>query len=94
MSATTSASSRISTRLDEKRVHKLEFLKKTTHLGTSEIVKRGIDLVYEQTREARPDSFALMQESGFIGAWEGEPDLSTRYKKDLTASLEAKHGDR
>ncbi len=30
----------------------------------------------------------------FLGAWEGEQDLSTRYKQDLTASLEAKYGGR
>lgn len=94
MPSSTPPSDRISTRLDETRAQKLEYLREATHLGISEIVKQGIDLMYEEARKRRPDSFAVMRDSGFIGAWEGEPDLSTRYKDELTASLGSKHGDR
>ena len=41
---------RVSARLDESRAAKLEYLKRTTGLSASELVRRGIDLVYEETR--------------------------------------------
>lgn len=87
-------SSRINARLDERHATKLEYLKRTTRLGVSDIVKRGIDLLYEDVRKEALDPLLALTESGFIGSGEGPGDLSERYKEELRDLLAAKHGDR
>jgi len=83
---------RISTRLDESRSKKLEFLRDATQLGTSEIVKRALDDYFDKVRTVRPAE--ALRRSGFIGCGEAESELSTRYKDELTEILKAKHGHR
>lgn len=86
---------RINARLDESRAAKLEFLQRATGLPVSDIVKRGIDLFYEEVQKgARRHPFEVMSETGFIGGAEGPADLSERYKEELREILAAKHGDR
>lgn len=85
---------RINARLDERHSAKLEYLKRTTRMGVSDIVKRGIDLVYEDVKKETRDPFEVLTETGFIGSAEGPSDLSGRYKDELRELLAAKHGDR
>lgn len=85
---------RINARLDEEHSMKLAFLKRTTRLGVSDIVKKGIDLLYDGEREQRRDPFEVLNETGFIGSGVGPSDLSERTKEELTDSLEAKFGPR
>lgn len=73
---------------------KLEYLKRATRLGVSDIVKRGIDLVYEDVRKEARDPVQVLTESGFIGSGEGPVELSERYKKELLDLLATKHGNR
>lgn len=94
MSETTESRSRVNARLDESHAAKLEYLKRTTRLGVSDIVKRGIDLLYEDVRKEARDPFEILTETGFIGSGEGPSDLSERYKEELRELLDAKHGDR
>jgi len=86
--------SRINARLDERHSAKLEYLKRTTRMGVSDIVKRGIDLLYEDVQKETRDPFEVLAETGFIGSAEGPSDLSARYKEELPGLLAAKHGDR
>lgn len=86
--------SRINARLDERHSAKLEYLKRTTRMGVSDIVKRGIDLVYEDIQKETRDPFEVLSQTGFIGSAEGPSDLSGRYKEELRKLLAAKHGDR
>lgn len=85
---------RINARLDTEHSMKLAFLKRTTRMGVSDIVKKGIDLLYEGEREQRRDPFDVLSETGFIGSGAGPSDLSERTKDELTDSLEAKVGPR
>lgn len=87
-------SARINARLDEAHADKLDYLKRATGLPVSDIVKRGIDLVYEETRQAARSPREVLAAAGFVGAAEGPAGLSTCYKEALSASLAAKHGDR
>lgn len=87
-------SSRINARLDARQATKLEYLKRTTHLGVSDLVKRGIDLLYDTVCKETRDPLRLLTESGFIGSGEGPSDLSERYKEELGEILATKHGDR
>lgn len=85
---------RISARLDEDRSHKLEYLTRATHEGTSEVVKRAIDAYYEQVKVARLPAADVFRRTGFVGCGEAEPELSEHYKDELDKGLEAKHDSR
>jgi hypothetical protein len=85
--ATSRHPSRINARLDDRHSAKLEYLKRTTGLGVSDIVKRGIDLVYEDVQKETRDPFEVLSEVGFIGSAEGPSDLSERYKDELRELL-------
>jgi hypothetical protein len=91
---TNSLLGRINARLDERHAAKLEYLRRTTRMGVSDIVKRGIDLVYEDVQKETRDPFEVLTETGFIGSAEGPIDLSERYREELRELLAAKHGDR
>ena len=95
MSPTSNArTTRINARLDEEHSMTLAFLKRTTQLGVSDIVKKGIDLLYEGEREQRRNPLDILSETGFLGSGAGPSDLSERTKDELTESLEAKFGPR
>jgi hypothetical protein len=84
---------RVNARLDDDRASKLEYLKRTTGRPVSDIVKRGIDLAYEEARRTAGSPHEVLTASGFVGSGEGPEDLSVRYKGELL-DLAAKHGDR
>jgi hypothetical protein len=86
--------SRINARLDRARSAKLESLRRTTRLSVSDVVRRGIDLVYEEVEGNRRNPLDILIECGFVGSGTGRPDLSERYKEELAEILAAKHGDR
>lgn len=86
---------RISARLDEDRSRKLELLTRMMQLGMSEVIKKAIDVLYEQTHRARAESPAeILERMGFIGCASVGPDLSERYKEEFGKILAAKYGDR
>ena len=83
---------RINARLDDERAEKLSRLQVSTRLGTSEIVKRAIDLLYRQQTERSRNKVDDLLSSDFIGCAEGPEDLASNYKHYLTQSLDDKHG--
>lgn len=82
---------RISARLDDSRSNKLSQLAAATNQGKSELLKRAIDLLYEQFYEGRPRPAEILAKSGFVGCGEAEPDLSERSKDVLRELLPGKH---
>ena len=82
---------RINARLDEDRAEKLGQLQASTRLGTSELVKRAIDLLYRQQAEKSRKKIDDLLSSDFIGCAEGPEDLASNYKHYLIQSLEEKH---
>lgn len=85
---------RINARLDETHSRKLEYLKRATNAGVSEVVEEAIDVYYERMKGGKASAAEIFTNSGFVGIAEGAEDLSSRYKEILTESLEAKYGDR
>ncbi len=83
---------RINARLDDNRAKKLTQLQASTRLGTSEIVKRAIDLLHREQAERSRDKLDALLSSDFVGCAEGPEDLASNYKQYLTQSLEEKHG--
>ncbi len=85
---------RISARLDTTHAARLDLLRRSTGLPLSDLLKRGIDLLYdEQLKGSRPP-FEVLQSTEFIASGEGTPDLSENYKEDLAELLDSKHGHR
>ena len=83
---------RINARLDDDRAEKVKQLQASTRLGTSEILKRAIDLLHrQQTTRSRAQIDDLLS-SDFVGCAEGPEDLASNCKRYLRESLEDEHG--
>jgi hypothetical protein len=85
---------RVNARLDPAHAAKLEYLKRATGLAVSDIVKRGIDLAYDEARRASASPLDVLTAAGFVGSADGPAELSECYKQELAELLTAKHGDR
>lgn len=94
-SPTNPADRRINARLDPDRKAKLELLREATGESVTDLVKAGIDLLWErQQRRSRRSALRVLRDAGFIGAGEGAEDLSESYKEHLAAGLAEKYGHR
>ena len=85
---------RINARLDDDRSTKLRQLQSSLRIGTSEVVKRALDLLHKEQCEGKGAKTKAMLASDFVGCAEGPEDLSSRYKQHLAQVLEDKHGPR
>ena len=77
---------RITARLDEDRAEKLKRLRTSTGLGTTEIVKRAIDLLHRQQTERYRKKIEDLLSSDFVGCGEGPEDLAENHKRYLFKS--------
>lgn len=84
----------LSLRLDEKTEKELNYIKSTLNESQSLVVKEAIHAYYEILVAAESDKCAadIFIDSGYIGSFKAEKDLSIRYKKKLTKGLKRKHG--
>lgn len=82
---------RVNARLDQDRSRKLAMLRQITELKVSEIVKRAIDVYYDQVKGTQASPAEILTAAGFVGCARTDPDLSETYKDRLSASLAAKH---
>jgi hypothetical protein len=78
---------RINARLDAEVGRKLAYLCERTGHSTTDIIKASISAYYDQVRGQCSPAGLL---GGFIGCAEGDPDLSVRYREELTRSLTRK----
>lgn len=83
-------SARLNARLDPELNEKLEYLKRRTKLGVTEVVKRSIECYYDAVRREASDAQSILEQSGFVGCAEGDRDLSADYKQLLAESLARK----
>jgi hypothetical protein len=85
---------RINARLTgEDARHFLE-LQRDGNLAASDLLRDALREYYAAHAKRRPNAFALMSASGFIGGGEGPSDLSTNYKTYLAESLSEKYPQR
>jgi predicted DNA-binding protein len=85
---------RINARLNDEHARKVEYLRAATGQTPSDVVKEAIDHYYTEVSAAPKRASQVLERTGFIGCADGEPELSTDYKRLLGKSLDAKHGDR
>jgi hypothetical protein len=84
---------RINARLDETHSHKLDYLMQVTGDSVTEVIKRAIDVYFEQVQQSPSHALDILSRMGFIGSGHAAPDLSESYKKELSKDLDRKHGD-
>jgi len=81
---------RISARLSESTQKKAYALSKLGY-GPTELVKEGIDLLYEKAINSKPPSIPALLARLTKTSGEGPNDLSTHYKKYYRDTLIEKH---
>ncbi len=64
--------------------HKISLIQQQTQQDLSEILKHAIELYYQSLHTPPKTPLQILEESGFIGCFQDDPDLSTNYKKFLT----------
>ena len=85
---------RINARLEAQQAHELEWLKRTTHAGTTEVIKNAIRAYYRDVKNTQAKPGRILRDTGFIGCGEADPELSATYKDALAQDLAVKHGHR
>lgn len=70
----------INTQLNENTAAKLAHLQQMTNQDLEEVLQQVIDLYYQQLQTLPKTPMEILQENGFIGCIQAEPDLSTNYK--------------
>lgn len=89
--ATYDMTTRLNARIAAPLARKLAALRRVTRQTTTEVVVTALERYVEAVdRERRP--YQVLAEGGLIGCAEGPPDLSTRYKEELSRSLASKVG--
>lgn len=85
---------RLNARISDEQAKQLEELRQATGGSTSDIVREALRRYYEEMCRRHVSANQVLEQVGFIGCGEADPELSTRYKEALTGSLEQKHGHR
>ena len=81
---------RINARLEPPLAKKIAYLKAKSGATTSDVLKRAIEVYYDQEAEASTSPLAALEKVGFVACAEGPRNLSSRYKAELTRSLKGK----
>lgn len=84
----------LSLRLDEKTEKELNYIKLTLDESQSFVVKEAIHIYYKNllAAESHKSGADIFMDSGYIGSFKAEKDLSVNYKEKLTKGLKRKHG--
>jgi hypothetical protein len=82
--------------LEDEYVIKLAYIQQQTQKDEVDTIKQAIAFYYQYLQEQnvqkqRRDPAFLLKQSGFIGCADGDPNLSTNYKKTLKTILDKKH---
>ena len=84
----------INTELNEETAEKLSYIQTATQEEINQILDKAIDGYYQQIKSRKKTSLELLEESGLIGCFSAESNLSTNYKQVLTDTLETKYDNR
>lgn len=78
---------RLNARLDDELARKVEFLKETTQESYTDILKKALNLYYEQVSAGKSKPIDLIRKNLFVGCGEAVEDLSKNYKQHLREGL-------
>jgi hypothetical protein len=71
----------INTQLNESAAAQLSHLQMMTNQSLEEILQQAIDVYYQQFQPESKTPMEILQDNGFIGCIQAEPDLSANYKQ-------------
>ena len=82
---------RITVRIDASYEQKIKTIQQRTQLNTTDVIKQGIDLMYEEVELSAKEKNQKLIEI-LAGTAKGPKDLSITYKKYLDQGWKKKHG--
>lgn len=82
---------RVNARLDEQSEADLKYLQRVTESSSTDIIKTALSLYASRFREEAKQQKQALLDSGFIGSFKAEPDLSENYKQRVREALDAKY---
>jgi hypothetical protein len=83
----------INTQLNECTAAKLAHLQQMTNQNLEEILQQAIDAYYQQFQTQSKNPLEILQDNGFIGCIQAEPDLSTNYKPLVQKLVQERNAD-
>jgi hypothetical protein len=81
----------VNAQVNDDIANKLNFIQAQTKQDLSEILKKAIELYYQTLKTPQKTPLQILEESGLIGCFEDDPNLSSNYKQVLTESLTKKY---
>lgn len=86
---------RIQSRLDEAHARKLDEIRRMTGASISRVIEQALDLYHDRLLTDQPSTYQALLDSGFIGCGpQGQTELSSEYKNEFAAIVEAAHDHR
>ena len=82
---------RINARIEQDQARKLELVKRTEKLTTTQVVKQALDVYFASKQIQRKTDVQQLLSSPLIGNAQGDPGLSQSYKQQMTEGLAQKH---
>jgi hypothetical protein len=84
----------LSLRLDAKTEKELDYIKSILNESQTLVIKEAIHAYYEilVSAESHKSAGDIFMDSGYIGSFKAEKNLSINYKEKLTKGLKRKHG--
>lgn len=84
----------ISFRVDDELKKELNYVKSVLNSTQSQAIKDAIHTLYQfliEKEESMKSPQAIFKESGYLGSFQGNSDLSVNYKKYFYETLKDKH---
>ena len=73
-------SSCVNARLDARSTARVAYLLRETKANTSEVLRKAIEIYYNQVCKAHQNTADVLNQAGFVGCAEGQSDFSETYK--------------
>ncbi len=84
----------LNVQLTENEAAQLSYIQGQTQQTPDEIVKRAIDVYYQQFHGQNSDSLIRLKQSVFVGSFEAEENLAANSKAILHSIFQQKHDHR
>jgi hypothetical protein len=81
----------LNVQLTEDEAAQLSYIQGQTQQTPDEIVKRAIDVYYQQFHGQHSDSLTRLKQSAFVGSFAAEEDLAANSKSILHSIFQQKH---
>ena len=68
---------------------KLAYTQQQTNHAVTDVIKSALELYYQQLQQEQKNPLSMLNQTGFIGCGQADPDLSVNYKSILRDGLKA-----